>query len=63
MSVQMFGVAAFRSAIQNGLIYRAGRVADREHPGLTLAPAELGIICFAGMAGLQQSRNRAPRPN
>jgi glutamate/tyrosine decarboxylase-like PLP-dependent enzyme len=48
MSVQTFGVAAFRSAVQNGLDLAelAGSLV-REHPRLTLlAPAELGIICF-----------------
>ena len=48
MSVQTFGVAAFRSAIQSGLDLAelAGSLV-REHPHLTLlAPAELGIICF-----------------
>ena len=48
MSIQAFGVAAFRSAIQNGLDLAelAGSLV-REHPRLTLlAPAELGIICF-----------------
>jgi hypothetical protein len=48
MSVQTFGVAAFRSALQNGLDLAelAGSLV-REHPNLTLlAPAELGIICF-----------------
>ena len=48
MSVQTFGVAAFRSALQTGLDLAglAGSLV-REHPHLTLlAPAELGIICF-----------------
>ena len=48
MSVQTFGTAAFRDAVQHGLDLAglAGSLV-REHPHLTLlAPAELGIICF-----------------
>jgi aromatic-L-amino-acid decarboxylase len=48
MSVQTFGTAAFRDAVQHGLDLAelAGSLV-REHPQLTLlAPAELGIICF-----------------
>jgi hypothetical protein len=48
MSVQTFGLAAFRASIQRNLdlaTYAEGLVRDR--PGLTLmAPATLGIICF-----------------
>jgi aromatic-L-amino-acid decarboxylase len=48
MSVQTFGLAAFRAAVQHGLDlaeYAQELVASR--PALTLmAPAELGIVCF-----------------
>ena len=48
MSVQTFGLAAFRASIQRNLdlaAFAEGLVRDR--PGLTLmAPATLGIICF-----------------
>jgi aromatic-L-amino-acid decarboxylase len=48
MSVQTFGLAAFRDCVQRNLDlarYAEGLVRDR--PGLTLmAPATLGIICF-----------------
>jgi aromatic-L-amino-acid decarboxylase len=48
MSVQTFGLAAFRACVQRNLelaTYAESLV--RSHPGLTLmAPATLGIICF-----------------
>jgi aromatic-L-amino-acid decarboxylase len=48
MSVQTFGLAAFRACIERNLelaTYAEGLV--RSYPGLTLmAPATLGIICF-----------------
>jgi aromatic-L-amino-acid decarboxylase len=48
MSVQTFGVAAFRAAIQRNLEYAEfAEALVRSHPNLTLmAPAVLGIICF-----------------
>ncbi len=48
VSVQTFGLGAFRAAIQRNLElaeYAEGLI--RGHPGLTvMAPATLGIVCF-----------------
>ncbi len=48
MSVQTFGLAAFRAAIQRNLdLAEFAEALVRQHGGLTLmAPAALGIICF-----------------
>jgi glutamate/tyrosine decarboxylase-like PLP-dependent enzyme len=48
VSVQTFGLAAFRTAIQRSLeLAEFAEAAVRGHTGLTLmAPATLGIVCF-----------------
>ncbi len=48
MSVQTFGLAAFRAAIQRNLeLAEFAEAAVRGHAGLTvMAPATLGIVCF-----------------
>ena len=48
MSVQTFGLAAFRAAIQRNLeLAEFAETAVRGHAGLTvMAPATLGIVCF-----------------
>jgi len=48
VSMQTFGLAAFRAAIQRGLdLAELGESLVRGHPELTLmAPAVLGIVCF-----------------
>jgi len=48
VSVQTFGLAAFRAAIQRSLeLAEFAEAAVRDHTGLTLmAPATLGIVCF-----------------
>jgi glutamate/tyrosine decarboxylase-like PLP-dependent enzyme len=48
MSVQTFGLAAFRAAIGRSLeLAELAEALVREHPALTLmAPAVLGIVCF-----------------
>jgi aromatic-L-amino-acid/L-tryptophan decarboxylase len=48
MSVQTFGLAAFRAAVQRGLeLAEYAESLVRGRPGLTLmAPATLGIVCF-----------------
>ena len=65
MSVQTFGVAAFRSALQNGLDLAelAGSLV-REHPRPDLAgpSGARHHLLPPGVAGLRRSRNRAPRP-
>ena len=48
MTVQTFGLAAFRACIQRNLeLAEYAETLIRGHPGLTLmAPATLGIVCF-----------------
>lgn len=48
MSVQTFGLAAFRAAVQRSLdLAEFAETLVRSHPDLTLmAPAVLGIVCF-----------------
>jgi aromatic-L-amino-acid decarboxylase len=48
VSVQTFGLAAFRACIQRNLdLAEYAETLIRDQPGLTLmAPAELGIVCF-----------------
>jgi aromatic-L-amino-acid/L-tryptophan decarboxylase len=48
MSVQTFGLAAFRAAIGRSLeLAELAEALIREHPALTLmAPAVLGVVCF-----------------
>jgi hypothetical protein len=48
MSVQTFGLAAVRAAIQRNLeLAQYAEALVRSHPGLSLmAPATLGIVCF-----------------
>ncbi len=48
VSVQTFGLAAFRACIQRNLeLAEYAEALIRSHPGLTLmAPATLGIVCF-----------------
>ena len=52
MSIQTFGVAAFRAAIENGLDL-AARAAEyvEESPTLELVSASLGIVCFRANPG------------
>src|SRR6201996_2360382 len=48
MSVQTFGLAAFRACVQRNLdLARYAESLVRDRPGLTvLAPATLGVVCF-----------------